>query len=328
LLSEQSQPSSQIQLGSWSFNEIKLEDKDMYSDYIKDSECPASSFTSNFAYLWGVSNSKGSKILWKVIDDILFTFTYVNKGTLYLNCLPFGKGEPDKVVSILYKVLQYCHEFNKNNNDNSKTMVKIINEAQLGFLRKSQDFDKYFKAIPYSGREKHFSIQKLISLYGKQFEDIRHMINEFHKLYPNAVIRKYQHSDFEAVMNLAEYWSKTSGQKYPHLMDKVYLPEIIKHYDKLDHLILVLEVDGKIVGMASGGELPTGQSWWLSVKFMNDYRGITETLAIGLVKEINRINPKIEFMNAASDIGPGGLRYFKEKFRPVLDYGRYQIRLR
>jgi len=326
LLGEQSKPSVEIQLGSWSFNEIKLEDKGMYYNYIRDSECPASSSASNFAFFWGVSNSKGNKTLWKVIDNMLFTFTYTKKGVLYLPFLPFGKGGADKVVRALNEVLKYCYEF--NNSDNSNTIVKVINDAQLDFLRKSQDFDKYFKAIPYSGREKHFSIQKLISLSGKEFETIRRKINKFHRLCPNVIIRKYQHSDFEAVMKLAEYWSNTSGKKYPRILDKVYFNEIIRHYDKLDHLILVMEIEGKIVGLVSGGDLPTGQSWWCISKFMNEYEGISETLIIELAKEINRINPKIELMNSGTDGGLVGLRLFKERFRPALDYRRYLVRLR
>jgi uncharacterized protein len=30
-------------------------------------------------------------------------------------------------------------------------------------------------------------------------------------------------------------------------------------------------------------------------------------------------------LNAASDLGPGGLRFFKERFRPVLNYYRYEV---
>ena len=142
------------------------------------------------------------------------------------------------------------------------------------------------------------------------------------------MVRNYAKEDYEQVMVLANHWSNTSGQKYSYIFDNVYFNEIIKNYCELEHLILVVEVDEKIVGMVSGGELPTGQSWWCFSKFRNDFDGLSEFLIIELAKEINKINPKIELMNAADDLGPGGLRYFKEKFRPALDLRRFLIKLK
>jgi len=102
----------------------------------------------------------------------------------------------------------------------------------------------------------------------------------------------------------------------------------MKCCSELDHLIIVVEVDEEIIGMVSGGELPTGESWWCFSKFRNDFDGLSELLIIELAKVINKINPKIELMNAAEDFGPGGLRLFKEKFRPVLNLRRYVIKLK
>ena len=129
-------------------------------------------------------------------------------------------------------------------------------------------------------------------------------------------------------MKLGEYWSKTSGQKYSYTFDDVYFPEIIKHYKELNHLVLVVEMNNEIIGMISGGDLPTGQSWWCLSKFVNSYDGLSEFLIIELAKAINKIDPKIELMNAAEDLGPGGLRFFKERFRPILDLRRFVVKLK
>lgn len=318
--------SGNIHLGEWDFNVISLADMNNYASYIKESEYPANLWPSNFAFLWGVSQSNTRKILWKVVDGMLVTFSYLRSSDLYLNCLPFGKGGPDKLVAVVYKCLNYC--YNWNSKVNSSTVVKVVTSQQLEFLKKSDNFYKYFKVTGLVGLEKHFSISKLISLSGKDFESIRRKLNKFRRLYPDAIIREYTDKDFDNAMKLGEYWAKTSGQKYSHIFDKVYYRELIKNCKKLNHIVLVVEFHGELIGLVSGGELPTGESWWCISKFKNEYDGLSEFLVIELAKEIHKKNPKIELMNAAEDMGPGGLRVYKERFKPVLDLRRYVLKLR
>lgn len=317
--------SNSMQLGSWTFNEIKIEDMKLYSEYIKATDYPANLWSSNFAYLWAAGQSNMRKVLWKIIDDMLVTFVYSKYNTLYLMCLPFGKGNPEKVVNVLLKCLKYCCEF--NNNDLSKSVVKTINSMQLEFLSKSPAFEKYFKIIPLVGIEKHFSIQNLVSLHGKQFEKLREKINKFRKRYPKAIIRNYTPDDYSKVIRLGKYWENTSGKKYSRIFDAIYFREIIKHCEELNHLVLVVEEE-KIIGMISGGELPTGQAWGCLSKFRNEFEGLSEFMIIEFARMLHRINPNIELQNTGSDLGSGGLRFFKNKFRPVLNLKRYGVKLK
>jgi hypothetical protein len=325
-MSEFSELTGEITLGTWSFNVIERTDKDLYTEYIKNTQYTANLWTSNFALLWAVSQSPVRKVLWKVIDNMLVTFGYLKNGFLYLTCLPFGDGNADKVVHVVHKCLNYCAEWNKDKNTGA--IVKVVNSLQLEFLKSSKDFDKIFNVIGLVGKEKHFSIQKLISLSGKNFDTIRRKINKFRRLCPGALVREYNEKDYEQVMSLGEIWSKTSGEKYAFVFDEIYFKYLIKYYKELDHLILVVEFNGSLIGMVTGGELPTGQSWWCISKFVDNYDGLSEFLVVELAKEINKRNPTIELMNAAQDLGPGGLRFFKERFRPVLDLRRYLLELK
>lgn len=318
--------SGNIQIGNWIFNEIHLKDKDMYSEYIKVTEYPANLWSSNFDYLWASGQSSRKKILWKVIDGMLVTFAYTNKNKLYLMCLPFGKGGPDKVVEVLKKCLGFCYKI--DDYDASESVVRLINSMQLDFLKKTPEFEKHFIRVPMVGLEKHFSVPMLASLKGKDFRRVREKVNRFCNYYPDASIRKYTKDDFDQVMQLGEHWSDTSGKKYTTIFDKVYFREIVKHSDELNHIILVVEEKGKIIGMVSGGELPTGQSWGCLTKFMKNYDGLSEFMIVKFAQELNKINPKIEYMNTGSDLGPGGLRAYKDKFRPVLSLKRYRLKLR
>lgn len=322
-MDEFSKLSGIIYVGKWTFNVIDIKDKALYAEYIRRTRYPANLWSSNFDFLWAVSKSPIRKVLWKIVDDMLVTFGYLKSGALYLICLPFGEGDVEKVMNVLFKCLKYCADWNRDKNPG--TVVKVVNEQQLEFLKQHPQFSNTFKVIGLVGKEKFFSIKKLISLSGKDFDTIRRKINKFHRLCPGAAVRIYTDADFKDVMKLGEYWSETSGQKYSYVFDNIYFKEIVKHSKELGHTILVVVYDGKIIGMVSGGGLPTGESWWCISKFMNKYDGLSEFLVVEIAKAINRENPSIELMNAAEDLGPGGLRFFKERFRPVLDLRRYVL---
>jgi hypothetical protein len=108
----------------------------------------------------------------------------------------------------------------------------------------------------------------------------------------------------------------------------VYFKEIVKHSSELGQIILTVKIHDTLIGMISGSELPTGQSWGSVVKFENGIPGLSESLIILFAKELYRRNPSIEFLNVGSDLGPGGLRTYKLKFRPVLNLKRYQVYFR
>jgi hypothetical protein len=128
------------------FHVIQIEDKDLYTDYIRQTRYPANLWSSNFAYLWAVSQSNRRTILWKIIDGLLVTFAYSYKKTLYLYCLPFGKSSPQQLINVLLTALNYCLEWNNYNKDLS--VVRMINDNQLAFLEKDTRFAKHFKKPP------------------------------------------------------------------------------------------------------------------------------------------------------------------------------------
>ncbi|MDP4088594.1 MAG: phosphatidylglycerol lysyltransferase domain-containing protein [Bacillota bacterium] len=325
-MDEFSKLSGVIQLGQWSFNVIDISDKELYSDYIRKTRYPANLWSANFDFLWAVSQSRIRKVLWKIVDNMLVTFGYLLSGPLYLICLPYGEGDVEKVVKAAVDCLRYCADWNKDKDPG--TVIKVVNEQQLEFLKQHPGFQDFFRVTGLVGKEKFFSIPKLLSLHGKDFDTIRRKINKFRKTCPGAAVREYREEDFKKVMKLGEYWSETSGKKYSNVFDNIYFREIIRHCRELNHIVLVVEYDGKIIGMVSGGDLPNGQSWWCLSKFMNDYDGLSEFLVIEIARAINRRNHRIELMNAAEDLGPGGLRFFKERFRPALDLKRYVLKFK
>ncbi len=310
---------------AWKMKELSLEDKKIYDTYIKETEYEASTWSSNFTYLWAHTNSKKLIIFKAFIDNCLVTLILTNKGRLYMPCLPYGKGNSNKICYVILKCSHFCFKWNQISGYTHKSSVNPINEVQLAFLKSSIIFHQYFKEEQLSGLERHYSIHKLIDLHGKEFSKVRNKLNNFNKIYKNAIVRKYKITDLHEVLKVGNVWEASSGQKYKRILDGFYFEPIIKNYQALNHLILVIVLDEKIIGITTGEILPTGQAWGCITKFDNEYKGLSEKLTIEFIKLIHEMNPNIQYINVGSDLGHKGLAFFKERFRPVLNYKRYAI---
>ena len=65
----------------------------------------------------------------------------------------------------------------------------------------------------------------------------------------------------------------------PISLIKTYYREMINHCDELNQIILVVQKGDQIIGMVSGGELPTGQAWGSLLKYEEGIPGLSELLS-------------------------------------------------
>jgi uncharacterized protein len=313
-------------LNNWEFNRIYIQDKELFHDFIKVTEYPTNLWRSNFDYLWGSSSDKRT-VLWKIVDEMLVIFWLLNKKHLIMECLPLGKGGPDKIIEVTYKCLKFCHSYNRKKK--LKAQVKSINDYQLDFLKHSTLFNNYFIPIKLNGMERHLGVQNLLSLNGKQFENVRQMVNRFKRKNPNFIVRRATKDDYASLINLKTSWNKKSGSKYDFVWDDYFYQRILRNFERLNHIVLIVEVEEKIEGVITGGILPHGEGWACELKNNKDFKGISEFLYVELAKEINSLDQKVELINIGSDSrGKGGLRSFKEKLRPILNVHRYKLLLK
>ncbi|WP_274363188.1 phosphatidylglycerol lysyltransferase domain-containing protein [Paenibacillus thermotolerans] len=320
----------QITIGGWTFQRLVLSDKEMYSRYVMESEYPTTVFSSHFDFIWGNSGHRNFAI-WREMDGMLAVFKYNSKSqTLTLPILPLGKGSPEQVASVLIKALSFCREWNKRN----IVGVRVIDELQYEFLRKSYLFRKHIRIKVLEGMDRHVSVQNLLTLPGEAFRPIRYTRNKFYRNYPSALVRPMSSEDLQPLLDLKREWNRSSGEKYKGIWDELFYQKILKYHEQLNHFIQVLEVDGKIVALGTGGLTPSGQGWAAIMKYLDDYEGVSTIMYLEIAKEVNRLNPKAELINLGSDSGvrskegASGLRLFKDKFRPVLNTKRMQLYLR
>lgn len=314
-----------LRLGGWLFHPVCLADRERFAAYVRRTEYQADLWSSSFAYIWATSRP-GSRKLWKIIDGMLVPFLYTRKGSLYLYCLPFGPGSPAQVTRVVRRCLAHCYMCNRRRAN--RTLVRMVNEGQLEFLRRCPEFGRDFRAVPWEGVERHFDVARLSALEGSEFGNIRNRVRKFARDHPDAELTPYRDADFEALMRLGQQWKDTSGRKYAMIFDGHYYRELVAHGRSLGQTTLVMRVDGRVIGMVAGSPLPNGESWGSLVKFEPEYPGLSETLIVEFTRYLHRLDPQIRLINVGSDLGRGGLREYKLKFRPALSYRRYQIYFR
>ncbi|GAA4720020.1 phosphatidylglycerol lysyltransferase domain-containing protein [Brevibacillus fulvus] len=322
----QNQP-RRVVLRDWAFRKIRLRDREMFIEFQKQCDYPLNLWSANFDYLWADSQSREKKVMWRIVDGMLVPFVLMRKGGLHLVCLPFGKGTAEQVLQTVYRCLRFCNRWNRGNGFSMAT-IRTVNAAQLEFLQQSDKMGKYFDVMQIRGKERHFGIQNLVKLAGKDFARIREAINKFKREHPTLTVRRYTDEDFRKLLRVNENWRKTAGKKYSLIFDGVYFEQILKRHKELEHIILVVEIDEKIVGMVTGGLTPAGNAWGCLTKRLEGYNGINEFMMVEFAREINRVDPSAELLNVGSDLGVPGLVAFKEKFRPVLSLERYRVRLK
>lgn len=157
---------NKILIDGWYFNELCLDDLQLYNEYMKKTQYSADVFSWNFAFVWSEGQSGNRQILWKIVDDMLVTFAFRNKDVLYLWALPLGEGDVDKVIEVLNKCISFC--LNHNNGSITNTLVRIVNEPQLNFLQTSESFNQNYSYMLLNGREIIQKLQNMIDLRGKK----------------------------------------------------------------------------------------------------------------------------------------------------------------
>ncbi|CEG25450.1 phosphatidylglycerol lysyltransferase domain-containing protein [Bacillus sp. B-jedd] len=324
-MSEKSISGREVTIGDWKFNKLKLEDKDLFNKFLEATEYPTNLWYCNFDYLYASSRARGN-IIWTIVDGLFVVFRLTIKNYLCLEFLPLGKGKPCEISDATYKCLKFCENWNAKLD--KKGIVMNLNNLQLDFLSGCPSFKERFTAERKKGVERHISVRKLLELKGNHFQNIRTQLNKFKKVYSDVIVRRADKEDQSALVELKELWNEKSGNKYISIWDNYFYHNLIKNFEELGHIVIVVEIKGKIAGMATGGILPDGQAWACELKYDVGYKGICEFLYIEFVKEINQISPETELINLGSDgSGKGGLRLFKDKFRPVFDTNLYRLYL-
>lgn len=310
--------SKKIKVGDFEFNELGMEDSDIYYKYLLASPFDTNMWNMNFTYVFTFNDSNTRKVLWQVINDMLCIFVLGNDEKLSLLHIPIGACDRKQLNNTILKCLKMCAKVN------GKT-VYDCEIREVSDVHKDWIMEKYFKLNKSSfGLEHHYDIERTASLEGSDFKYVRRKIRKFEKEYPDAKWREANEADWDGLLQLQRAWEETAGEKYFRIIDATYYRCAIKNCEELKHRIFVVTLHNRIIGMISGAILPTGQGWCFLRKPLNNYDGLSEYLIWKLCDELKGNGAQL--LNDGGDGNSKGLRFFKERFNPVQSPAIYSLK--
>jgi D-alanine-D-alanine ligase-like ATP-grasp enzyme len=305
--------------------ELKIEHKEIFDAYIHKSSCAVSSWWSQFAHFYGQSSREARKPLWIIIDNLFVPFL-LHREKLFLFFLPFGEGTPDTYANVLQKCYTICQKHQSNNS--TLSFIRWVNADQIDFLEKSKKFNTTFEYFKLGvGPEYHYGIINLIELKGKDYSYVRRKINKLTREQESINFQPYEQKHYDALIKLNEEWGQNATHKYKSIYDKAYYPVALKHYKELDHIIIIANDKNQVVGMISG-EIRGATAFCLFRKVKDNYDGLSEALMHQLAIAIHQKNPHIMLLNDGGAGSTEGLRFFKDRLKPIHRMDRFRIRVR
>lgn len=280
--------------------EIKIEDRDLFLNYIGKSENSTLSFTTLFT--WSFQN----RIRYDIIDDCMVLF-FCGKN----NCLctfPYGGGDK---LSALKKTYDYMKK-------QGKPSFALMTEEEARIL--NQTFPNEFEIYNDEDNQDYvYLTQDLIELKGNKYQQKRNHLNAFLKNY-EYTYERLSMDNIDEIKQLFYKWEE--GQKNHALGDSNEATmRILDNMDKLGVTAGGIRVDGKLVAF-SVGEAITDDMAHIPIEFADtDYRG-----AFNVINRDFCANEwkDYKYINREEDMGLQGLRYAKRAYCPVKMVEKYR----
>lgn len=277
--------------------EITLNDRDLFLNYIGQSENSTLSFTT--LYTW----SFDGRIKYAIVDDCLVIVFCGKRGCVC--SYPFGNGDRKSAVKKAYN-------FMKN-----PTFV-LMNEEQAKELE--QVFpDEFDISTDENNADYVYLVEDLINLKGNKYQQKRNHLNAFLKLYDY----KYERLSAKNIEEIKELFFKWENSQTNH--DTGYAEKatllFLENIDKLGVVCAGLRVDGKLVAF-TGGEAITDDMAHVPIEFADtDYRGAFNVINRDFCK--NEWS-NFKYINREEDMGVEGMRYAKRAYNPVKMIEKYK----
>lgn len=302
-----------VKIAGIDFTEISLSDRSLFCEYYERMTFDKNLWCLNFPYLFGQNASNTKKVYYKIIDGMFCCFIHGDK-SMYMVTPPIGECDQRKFNHVIAKCLVIMNKVNGHHDSVihglSREHKKLLNHRYFNVRKDSS-------AVEYT-----YDVKAVYEHKGKEFETIRRKLNKFARLYPNAIWREYQDTDWQNMMQLKTAWEDTAKSRYFRIVDASYYRETIRHHRDLDHKIFVVELNHRIIGMISCGYMGADKKlgWCFLRKPLNNFEGLSEFL---IWKLCEYFKDTAVYMNDGDDDAEAGLRFFKTRFNPVYEKETY-----
>lgn len=280
-------------------NEITLKDKDLFAEFIGQSENSTLSFTTLFTWAFD------GRIKYALVDGCLIVFFCTKNG--FLSTFPYGKGDK---MSALVKSYEYIKK-------TQKPEFVLMTESEAGIL--SETFSDLSVVSDEDNADYVYLTENLIELRGNKYQQKRNHLNAFLKNYEYEYVRLSQ-DDSNEIKQLFYKWYNTQTNHDLGSSEKATM----RFIDNMRDLGVVaggIRVSGKLVAF-SAGEAITDDMAHIPMEFADtDFRG-----AFNIINRDFCYNEwkNYKYVNREEDMGLSGMRYAKKAYNPIKMVEKYK----
>jgi hypothetical protein len=299
--------------------------------YLKHLNLDVSDYTFTNNYIW-LSPTTG---FYSIINDTFCLFI-LNGGQISMLLPPIGKKEN------IYEAMNLCFNIMETQNtDKSYTRIDYVHEEILeGFVNYLEEGTVIFDELKDYIIERKlvdyiYKTDDLIELKGDAYKTKRNEINKFKKAYPDyklEILDKEKHG--ADIIKLFNKWVKDRITYMPReevdlFLDGIYaekfaVKKLIKDYDKLDVIGLVIYINDEIKGFTVGERINNNTASVLIEKTDFEILGCAQFLFREFAKVLKETY-NTEFINVGDDMGFENLKKVKMSYRPYKLIPKYTI---
>ena len=282
------------------FTPITLEQKELYTPYLRCGSHRGCAYSFVNLYLWGRQKAT-------IVEDQLVVFSQYDRRSVYT--FPSG-----------------C-------TDSAPALEAIIHDAKMRgipcrLVGLSQDDCATLERL-YPGKLKYhfdrdtfdyvYDINDLADLPGRKFQKKRNHLNRFRQHNPEYTLEPITAENLSDVEALVEKWYALRQAADPHSdfqLERAAISRALRHMDKLDLEGLLLRTAQGVVAMTLGSQLSEDTYDIHFEKALDIADGAYPAINNGFARYLREKYPKIRFLNREDDLGIEGLRKAKLSYNP------------
>ncbi|MDD3343615.1 MAG: phosphatidylglycerol lysyltransferase domain-containing protein [Sulfurospirillaceae bacterium] len=324
---------STLTINSYELIPFNLKTKPLMQHYLEITPIELSDYTFAANYIW-LSNASG---FYTIINNTFCLFI-LSSGELSMLLPPLGKLEDTlSATPICFEIM------NAQNSSPYYSKIEYVHEAFLeAFVNSLEHGAEIFDSLADYLIEKKlvdyiYMADDLIELKGNSYHSKRNEINKFKKSYANVrteVFEKEKHGD--GILTLFNNWVQERTKYMPKaevetFLDGIYferfaIKRLIKDYDKLELIGLVLFIGDEIKGFTMGEKITDDTSSVLIEKTDFETFGCAQFIFREFTKVL-KATYNSTYINVGDDMGFENLKKVKMSYRPkklILKYTIYQ----
>ncbi|MDR2152779.1 MAG: phosphatidylglycerol lysyltransferase domain-containing protein [Helicobacteraceae bacterium] len=308
-----------------------IEAKEIMEHYLAFVHTEVSDYTFAQNYIW-LSYSSG---FYTIVNDTFCLFLLSSEELTML--LP-PLGQKDKVNEALIE----CFEIMNNYNSSIyySRIDYVCDDTLQAFINYLEEGAEIFEILENYLVEKKlvdyiYLADDLIELKGNAFHTKRNEINKFRKAYPNTTIETFDPKKHgEAAMELLNRWITNRLRYMPKDQTEQFLDgisherfaikRILKHYEQLALIGIVLKMGDDMVGFTVGEKLNSDSASVLIEKTDFDVLGSAQYIFREFCKVLKDLY-QCKYINVGDDMGFENLRKVKLSYRPHKLATKYTI---